>query len=83
MNIVYSKDDCPWCEKAIKLLDDYNIKYAELKLGHDFSRETLAHMLPEGSKVTVPQIILNGKLVGGYTELLGYMEQHGIFGLQN
>ena len=35
-----------------------------------------------GKKVTVPQIIINGKLIGGYEDLLEYFEQHSIFGMQ-
>jgi glutaredoxin 3 len=83
MNIVYTKPDCPWCDKAKALLDSYDIQYATLTLGQDFSREYLQKMLPEGSKVTVPQVILNGKRIGGYEELIAYFEQTGIFGLQN
>ena len=31
---------------------------------------------------SVPQIILNGKYVGGYNELVKYIEDHGMEGLK-
>jgi glutaredoxin 3 len=83
MNIIYTKPDCPWCDKAKALLDSYNIKYAIMVYGVDFSREYLEKLLPVGSKVTVPQIVMNGKRIGGYEDLVAYFEQTGIFGLQN
>lgn len=80
--IIYSKSDCPWCEKAKKLLDSYNFPYEEKVLNIDYTKEELAKLLPENTKITVPQIFRGDQYIGGYDTLLGYFEQHGIFGLQ-
>jgi glutaredoxin len=41
---MYTKDDCPWCIKAKRLLMDCGIQFQELKLGKDYQRE----YTPEG-----------------------------------
>jgi glutaredoxin len=82
MIILYTKDDCIWCEKAKTLLKEQKFSYHELLLNKDYVKEDLQNLLGEGKKVTVPQIIINGKLIGGYEDLLEYFEQHSIFGMQ-
>lgn len=83
MNVViYSKDDCPWCDKAKGLLTQYNFQYKELKYGIDYSKDDLSILMPADKKIAVPQIIIDNILIGGYSDLLSYFEQHNIFGLQ-
>lgn len=72
--IVYSKDKCPWCDKAKALLDSNNVPYKELKYNIDFSREQLAEKLPFNyNKITLPQIFIDGQNIGGYEDLLDYI----------
>jgi glutaredoxin len=47
-------------------------------MGEDYSRETLFENFP-GAK-TVPQIVVNGVKIGGYTELVNYIEDTGYTG---
>lgn len=81
--VVYSKDDCPWCVKAKDLLTKYNFKYVEKKYGVDFTREDLYNLVGPDKKLTVPQVIINGELVGGYEDLAHHFERHNIFGVQS
>ena len=72
--VVWSKDQCMFCEMAKDLLADYNIEYEERNISKgEWTREQLQEAAP-GSK-TVPQIFLDGKYVGGFTELKQYMEK--------
>ena len=72
--VVWSKDQCMFCEMAKDLLADYNIEYQERNISKgEWTREQLQEAAP-GSK-TVPQIFLDGKYVGGFTELKQYMEK--------
>ena len=85
MNVVYSKPMCTYCDKAKHLLKTSGIEYKEMLIGRDLSRETLleefaANGMPQPR--SVPQIILNGKYVGGYNELVKYIEDHGMEGLK-
>jgi glutaredoxin 3 len=67
---IYSKNDCPWCDKAKALLSEKNISFKELKFGTDFSREQLAEKVPFNyNKITVPQIFFGDDHIGGYEDL--------------
>lgn len=65
--VVWSKQGCPFCTKAIDLLNRKGIKHEVRTIGKLWSREQLLEAVP-GAR-TVPQIFLEGKLIGGYTEL--------------
>lgn len=69
--VIYSKDSCPFCVKAKKLLEQKGIEYTEKKLGVDVTKEDMFIFLGRTVK-TVPQIVLDGKYIGGYTELDAY-----------
>ncbi len=82
-NIVYGKATCPYCVKAKSLLDKTGIEYQY----HDVVKESAAlyRMIPEvkaiiGEKtpVTVPQIWLNGKYIGGADNLEKWLEEQGL-----
>ncbi len=65
--IVWSKDNCPFCEQAKGLLKMKGIEFEEKKIGHGFTKEDLLEAVPNAR--TVPQIFLNEELVGGFQEL--------------
>jgi len=65
--IVWSKDQCPYCEQAKRLLGSRGIEFEERNVSRDWTREQLLEAVP-GAR-TVPQIFLDGELVGGFTEL--------------
>ena len=67
MNVVWSKPNCPFCVKAKALLDQKGIEYEVREIGSGFTREDLLAAVPQAK--TAPQIFLDNKLVGGYTEL--------------
>ena len=76
MNIIWTKDNCSFCLKAKELLALYGISYEERKLGSGWTKEDLLASVPTAK--TVPQIFLWGKYVGGYNDLLKYIEDHGM-----
>lgn len=65
--IVWSKYNCSFCEQAKALLKQKNIEFEERKIGDGYTKEDLLESVPTAR--TVPQIFLDGELVGGYTEL--------------
>ena len=71
--IVWSKDNCTFCDQAKALLEQRNIAYEERKIGHGYTREDLLEAVP--SARTVPQIFVNNNHVGGFTELRKYIEE--------
>jgi glutaredoxin 3 len=73
--IVYSKPNCPYCVKAKHLLEMRKIPYVERVVGEDVTREELLEAAPNAR--TVPQIIINQKSIGGYDQLVTYIDETG------
>ena len=69
--IVWSKDNCPYCDQAKALLTQKGIAYEEKKIGKDYTKEQLLEAVPTAR--TVPQIFINNNLVGGFTQLQTYI----------
>jgi len=65
--IVWSKDQCPYCDQAKALLMSRNIEFEERNVSHDWTREQLLEAVPNAR--SVPQIFLDEELVGGFNEL--------------
>ena len=65
--IVWSKDQCPYCDQAKNLLKMKGIEFEERNVSHDWTREQLLEAVPNAR--TVPQIFLGEELVGGFNEL--------------
>lgn len=68
--IVWSKYHCPYCDQAKALLSQQGVEFEERKIGDGYSREDLLEAVPNAR--TVPQIFLDGELIGGFTELKAY-----------
>ena len=65
--VIWSKDHCPYCVQAKTLLEMKGIEFEERKIGSGYTKEDLLEAVPNAR--TVPQIFLDGELIGGYTEL--------------
>jgi len=76
--IVWSKDQCPYCDQAKALLTQQGVPFEERKIGDGYTREELLEAVPTAR--TVPQIIINGKSIGGFTELRKYIDEIGFNG---
>ena len=70
--VVWSKYNCPFCDQAKKLLALKGIEIEERKIGDGYTREDLLEAVPTAR--TVPQIFLDGTLIGGFTELKNHLE---------
>lgn len=65
---VYTTTYCPYCVRAKSLLQTRGIPYEEITLSDD--DDAAWDELYKRSKMqTVPQIYVDGKILGGYTEL--------------
>ena len=72
--IIYSTEWCVPCKNAKQLLDDKNVVYKEIDIEQNkISRDDLYDITGGRS---VPQIIINEKVIGGYSELF-YLNQSG------
>jgi glutaredoxin 3 len=64
---VYSTRWCGYCVRAKTLLEDRGIEYEEISLDNDPAFRQKLFDLTGGW--TVPQILIDGRPIGGYTEL--------------
>jgi len=74
--VVYSKYHCPFCDQAKALLQQKGIAFEERKIGDGYTKEDLLEAVPTAR--TVPQIFLDEKLIGGFTELKKYFESEHV-----
>ena len=65
---MYTKENCSFCYAAKNLLTKRGISYEEILLFGEASTEREMRELTGGD--TVPQILIDGKAIGGYTELV-------------
>ena len=70
--VVWSKDSCPFCLQAKALLESNGIEFEERNVSKDWTREQLLAAVPNAR--TLPQIFLDDKLVGGFTELRKHLQ---------
>lgn len=65
---IYSTGVCPLCHKAKALLKKWNVPFEEIRIDTDRSALTEFARVTHGAR-TVPQILIDGKCIGGFTEL--------------
>ena len=70
--VVWSKDSCPFCVQAKALLESKGIEFEERNVSQDWTKEQLLEAVPTAR--TLPQIFLNDKLIGGFTELRRHLQ---------
>ena len=77
MNVeIYTLDYCPFCKRALAFFNDHNVKFTQYKIdgNEDEMRRKLGQQFNIEGDVTVPQIIIDGKRIGGYTDLIAAYE---------
>ncbi len=70
---MYTAPLCGYCRAAKRLLDSKGIAYESIDLGGDPARR--AQLVEETGWRTVPLIMIDGELIGGYTELAGALRK--------
>ena len=65
---VFSTAHCPFCVKAKQLLEKWNIPFEEAMLDSDMAARREFTTVTNGAR-TVPQIVIDGECIGGFTEL--------------
>ena len=63
---IFGKDECPYCDFALKRAQTLNMDFTYKKLGKDFTREELFEQFPTAR--TFPQIKVDGVAIGGWEQ---------------
>ena len=71
--VLYSKDDCQWCDRVKMLLDSVKISYLEYKYEKNFTKDQFNAEF--GEEATFPQVSIDGYHVGGCKETLHYLQK--------
>lgn len=67
---LFAKVGCPFCTRAKEMLQERGIEYEEIVLGQDATTRSLRAMT---GAMTVPQVFIDGRLVGGSEALEAYL----------
>ncbi len=67
---VYTTNYCPYCRAAKDFLRSKSVAFEEIDVTDDeAAREAL---IKKSGRETVPQIFADGKLIGGYDDLVAF-----------
>lgn len=71
--VMYTRSNppCPYCVQAKALAESKGYEYTNIDIGTDISRESFMEQFP-GAK-TVPLIMVDNEVVGGFTEFRNYV----------
>lgn len=74
---IYTKAFCPYCSRAIALLDSKGAEYEEFDITMGGPKRV--EMIERASgRTTVPQIFIDGKHIGGSDDLAALERQGGL-----
>ena len=75
---IYSKNNCVYCNKAKTLLKNLGLEYEEKSLEKDFGSDPSKLIEDIGKNVRqMPQIKIDGELIGGYNQLVEHFNEKG------
>ena len=65
--VIYTKPTCPYCAKALGLLDSKAVDYQVIDISNDAQKQ--AEMKALSGRHTVPQLFINEQAMGGCDDL--------------
>lgn len=71
--VVYTKDYCPYCKRAVAFLKRKNLEYTEIDVTHDQS--TFDQAIAKSACRTVPQLFVDDVFIGGYDDMVALKEK--------
>ena len=73
---VFSKKGCPHCEKVKKILELTSSKFVVYNLGEHFNEKAFIDEFGYGT--TFPQVVCDGKKLGGTVETVEFLREQKI-----
>ena len=68
---VISRVGCPHCKRAKDLLNEHGVAYNEIEVGRDIEQSAMRNLT---GATSVPQVFIDGRLIGGADELTEYLK---------
>ena len=73
---VYTKDGCPHCDKVKEVLQLTESKFVVYNLGQHFEKDAFYGEFGHGS--TFPQVVCEGRKLGGCVDTIKYLQEKEI-----
>lgn len=73
---VYTRPGCPYCTQIKQVLSGKKFNFREYVLDLDFTREAFYGQFGSGS--TFPQVVMNGKNLGGCSDTVKYLRENSM-----
>ena len=73
---VYTKDGCPYCDKVKQVLELTGSKFVVYNLDQHFNKDAFYEEFGQGS--TFPQVVCDGKKLGGCVDTIQYLKEQQI-----
>ena len=75
--IIYTSDNCFFCDAAKEIFNEKKLKFKEINISKDDKLKN--EMIKKSNGImTVPQIFINSKHIGGYEELVNLETSKGV-----
>ena len=66
--IVYGSKSCVWCDRVTHALEESEVEVEKLDIAESNNLEKMREAAGQEAR-TVPQVVVDGKYIGGYTEI--------------
>ena len=70
--VVYGTKDCGWCESVVRSLKKHTTSVTKVDVSEPENLAEMKKFAGENAR-SVPQVVIDGKYVGGYTETERYL----------
>jgi glutaredoxin len=74
--VIYSKDNCPYCEQIKKVMRLACLEHVVYNLGKDFSVDDFYNEFGEGT--TFPQVVKDATKLGGCKDTIAFLKEQKI-----
>ena len=73
---IFSKEGCPYCDKIKQVLELTGSKFVVYNLDQHFNNDAFYEEFGQGS--TFPQVVCDGKKLGGCVDTIQYLKEQQI-----
>ena len=78
--VVYGTEDCGWCEQVVRSLKKHTTSITKVDVREADNLAEMKKFAGEDAR-SVPQVVIDGKYIGGYTETERYLNIVSLKGL--